>query len=441
MAEIHPFRGGHYNQSLVSDLSKVICPPYDIISPQLQQELYARSEHNFVRLEFGRELPQDTVGDNKYTRAASLLEQWLGQGILQVNEKPAIYLHDHYFQFQERRNRRRGIVARVRLEEWESNVVRPHEGTLPGPRRDRLDLLWALQTNTSPILAMFEDSEQQIAPVLERETTKQPIMRVSGPDNERHNVWAITDEDVIHRLANSLSNQPLYIADGHHRYTSALTYRRERHSYSSSSGQSSNEPYDFVMMSLVDLADPGLAILAPHRLVRGISRPLLDGLVTKLGAFFEIERLPLTIPGVWQRVDELLVKTDEVWLACFGPEKDNILVLHMHDDADISTMMPSFHTELFQRLDVSIVDHVILEKLLEIEAVDNETKVHYNHDRQDAVKHVLDQEYQLDFFLRPVKPQLVKVVADAGETMPHKSTYFYPKTPVGLVFCPLALTG
>ena len=118
----------------------------------------------------------------------------------------------------------------------------------------------------------------------------------------------------------------------------------------------------------------------------------------------------------------------------FGPEQDNILTLHMRNTVDTSAMMPSFHTDLFQKLDVSIVDHVILEKLLEIDAAGDEMKVHYSHDRQSAVKRVLDQEYQLAFFLRPVKPQLVKVVADAGETMPNKSTYFYPKTPVGLIF-------
>ncbi|HEY40958.1 MAG TPA: DUF1015 domain-containing protein [Dehalococcoidia bacterium] len=433
MAEIHPFRGGHYNQSLVSDLSKVICPPYDVISPQLQRELYALSEYNFVRLEFGRELPQDTVGDNRYTRAKATLEQWLSEGILRIDETPAIYIHDHYFQFQERRHRRRGIIARVRLEEWESKVVRPHEGTLPGARRDRLDLLWALQANTSPVLAMYEDIGQQIAPILERESARKPVMRASGPDSERHDVWAITDEDIIRQIASNLSHQPLYIADGHHRYTSALTYRRERHSFSTTV-VSTSEPYDFVMMTLVDLTDPGLVILAPHRLIRGIPRPLVDGLIAKLEAFFEIDRLPLSTPGIWQRVDELTIDTDETRLVCFGPEQDNILILRVRDGADISSMMPSFHTELFQRLDVSIVDHVILEKLLEIDAADDEDKVHYSHDRQSAVNRVLDQEYQLAFFLRPVKPQLVRTVADAGETMPRKSTYFYPKTPVGLVF-------
>jgi uncharacterized protein (DUF1015 family) len=433
VAEIHPFGGGHYNQSLVSDLSKVICPPYDVISPQLQRELYTRSEYNFVRLEFSRELPQDTVGDNKYTRAKTTLEQWLRQGILQLDGTPGIYIHDHYFQFQERRHRRRGIIVRVRLEEWEARVVRPHEGTLSGPRRDRLDLLWTLQTNTSPVLAMYEDTGQQLAPILERESARQPMIRASGLDSERHDIWAITDEDTIRQIASNLSEQPIYIADGHHRYSSALTYRRERRSFSAPATPG-NEPYDFVMMTLVDLADPGLVILAPHRLVRGIPRPLLDGLMAKLGAFFEIDRLPLSTPGIWHQVDELLLNTDEIRLVFFGPERNNILILRIRDTADISSMMPSFHTELFQRLDVSIVDHVILEKLLEIDSADDEEKVHYSHDRQSAVNRVLDQEYQLAFFLRPVQPQMVRVVADAGETMPRKSTYFYPKTPVGLIF-------
>jgi uncharacterized protein (DUF1015 family) len=437
VAEIHPFRGGHYNQSLVSDLSKVICPPYDVISPQLQQELYARSEYNFVRLELGRELPQDTLGDNKYTRAKALLEQWLSQGILQVDETPGIYIHDHYFQFQERKLRRRGIITCVRLEEWEAKVVRPHEGTLSGPRRDRLDLLWALQANTSPVLAMYEDTNQRITPILERESASQPMIRASGLDSERHDIWAITDEDIIHQINGNLYRQPLYIADGHHRYSSALTYRRERRSFSESTVDG-NESYDFIMMTLVDLADPGLVILAPHRLVRGIPRPLADGLMSKLGAFFEIDRLPLSTPGIWQQVDELLADTDETRLVCFGPERDNILLLNIRDTADIGSMMPSFHTEFFQQLDVSIVDHVILEKLLEIDAADDEEKVHYSHDRQGAVNRVLDEEYQFAFFLRPVEPQTVRVIADAGETMPRKSTYFYPKTPVGLIFYHLA---
>ena len=170
MAEIRPFHGVYYNQSLVKDLATVICPPYDIITPQMQQELYQRSEHNFIRLEFGRELPQDKDTDNKYTRAAATLGEWLEQGVLDDGETPAIYLHDHYFTYQGKEYRRRGIVCLVKLEEWSKMVVRPHEGTLSKPKGDRLSLLWALQANTSPILALFEDRRGRISSLLEAQS-------------------------------------------------------------------------------------------------------------------------------------------------------------------------------------------------------------------------------------------------------------------------------
>jgi uncharacterized protein (DUF1015 family) len=433
VAEIRPFHGLHYNQSVVSDLSRVICPPYDVISPQLQQELYTRSEYNFIRLEFGRELPQDDIGDNRYTRSAVALEDWLRQDILEVDNTPSLYLHDHYFQYREREYHRRGLTVLVRLEEWDTMGVRPHEGTLAGPRRDRLDLLWTLEANTSPVLAMYKDTGQEISALLAGEVIHPPMMRTSTLDGERHEVRAITEPGTIRTISECLAEQPLYIADGHHRYTSALTYRRERRAYSPTPS-AGDKPFDFVMMTLVDLSDPGLVILAPHRLVRGISRPLLDGLPAKLGVFFEIEQLPFTGPGVWQRIGELTTGTDEVRLACFGAAGNDVLLLRLRDSAGIGTMMPSFHSPMFERLDVTITDHVILEKLLEIEPSGDEVRVAYCQDRQEAINRVLDGEYQLTFFLEPVNPELVKAVADSGDTMPRKSTYFYPKTPVGLVF-------
>ena len=166
MAEIHPFRGVHYNQGKVKDLADVICPPYDVISPQMQQELYQRNEYNFVRLEHNRELPQDTTTDNKYTRSATALRQWLAQKVLVADEAPSIYLHDHYFHHNDREYRRRGIIAGVRLQKWADNVVRPHEGTLVEHTTDRLSLLWVCQANTSPILALFEDKGGQVSSLL-----------------------------------------------------------------------------------------------------------------------------------------------------------------------------------------------------------------------------------------------------------------------------------
>jgi len=437
VAEIRPFRGVRYNQRLITDLAPVICPVYDIITPQMQQELYHRSQYNFVRLEHGRGLPQDTPLDNKYSRSAATLEQWLKQGVLRVDEAPAIYLYDHYFTRQAKECRRRGIVVCVRLEEWDRMVIRPHEGTLTEPKDDRLSLLWACQANTSPILALFEDQGQQVASGLALEERNEPVISFSSTGGERHKVWAITEPEAINQICRSLARQPLYIADGHHRYESALIYQRERIACSSS--MSGDEAFNFVMMTLVDFSDPGLIILPPHRLVRGLSRATLDGLMAKLEAFFEIERWPLSMPDVWQQVDDLLIgvkpgETNRVRLILFGLAVGHLLVLRLRDLAAASRMMPYFHSELYKSLDVSLVDHIILEKLLGLGSGREEARIAYSYEKREAVNRVLDQEYQLAFLISPVKPEVVKAIADAGDRMPRKSTYFYPKLPAGLVF-------
>jgi uncharacterized protein (DUF1015 family) len=434
MAEIRPFRGVRYNQQLVSDLSSVICPPYDIITPQLEQELYHQSEYNFVRLEHGRQLPQDTIIDNKYTRSAATLEQWLELGILKVDEAPAIYLHDHYFVHQEKQYRRRGIIVRVRLEEWDKKVIRPHEGTLVEPGNDRLSLLWALQANTSPILALYEDRGESVSSLLALEEPSRPIISLSTASGESHHIWAITKPEVISQIGTNLARQPLYIADGHHRYESALTHQRERQACAKQ--VSGDEGFNFVMMTLVSFADPGLIILPPHRLVRGISRASLNELLAKLRSFFEVEELPLSTPGIWQQVDDLLAgeDTDQVRLILFGLAPELLYLLRLRDFATTSQMIPYFHCELYKRLDVSILDHIILEKLLGLSWGGEETLLDYSYGKLDAINRVLNQEYQLAFLLSPVKAETVKAIADAGDRMPRKSTYFYPKPPAGLVF-------
>jgi len=433
MAEVYPFRGVRYNQLLVKDLATVICPPYDIITPQMAQELYQKSEYNFVRVESNQELPQDIAKDNKYTRSAATLEQWLEQGVLEVDKVPAIYLHDHYFTRSGREYRRRSMLLRVRLEVWDRMVVRPHEGTLVEPKNDRLSLLWALQVNTSPILALFEDREQQVASVLATQEQNKPVISSGSAGGERHKIWAITEPEAINQIRRSLAHQPLYIADGHHRYESALNYRREKHDYSPS--VSGNEPFNFVMMALVDFSDPGLIILPPHRLIRGMSKSILDGVMAGLKSLFDIDELPLSMPGIWQRVDDLLTgEANQVRLALFGLAPEHIFVLRLRDFNAASQMMPYFHSELYKRLDVSIVDHVILEEVLELSSDREEVMLGYSYSREDAINRVLDKEYQLAFLLSPVKAEIVKAVADAGDRMPRKSTYFYPKSPAGLVF-------
>jgi uncharacterized protein (DUF1015 family) len=432
VADVQPFCGLRYKKSLIKDFATVICPPYDIISPAFHEELHKRSEYNFIRLEDARTLPQDTSNDNKYTRSAATLEQWLTQRVLIPERKPAIYLHDHYFRHQGKEQRRRGIMARVRLEEWETKVVRPHEGILGAARDDRLNLLWALQVNTSPVLAMYEDKRKRLANLLTAQEELKPIINAIMPDGERHIMRAITDTDIIRRISAHFDNLSLYIADGHHRYTSALTYRREK--AAATPDTSPDDAFNFVMMTLVSFTDPGLIILAPHRLIRGTQKSEIETLETRLTEFFEIAKLPLDKPDVWQKVDRLMVRTGPVRFSCLMAGADHLCILTLKEDSITEQTMPLFHSELYRKLDVSIIDHIILEKILGLGiGGTDETKINYSYDRQDALNRVLKQEYQLAFFLKPVKPELIKAVADANDKMPRKSTYFYPKAPAGLV--------
>jgi len=440
LAEIRAFKGVRYNQLLVKDLSRVICPPYDVISPELQRELYRRSEYNFVRLENCLELPQDTASENKFTRAAATLKRWLRDGVLEVDRAPAVYLHDHHFTHQGKRYRRRGITTLVKLEEWDKGVVRPHEGTLSRPKGERLNLLWALGANTSPILTLFEDERKEIASLLEAQAEKEPIIAISA-GGEGHRVWAITEDEAVHEIAAGLASKPVYIADGHHRYESALAYRREKGA--SRAPGSASEPFDFVMMTLVDFDDPGLLVLPPHRLLRGISKSALGQLRARLEAFFEIEERPLASTDVSRQINRLLGdgsgERGEVRLVLFGgPEEqggaEKLLLLRLVDFTKIAPMMPYFHSELYQKLDVSIVDHVILGKLLGLDSGGETVALNYSYDKAEAVRLVREQEYQLAFLLSPVRPRVIRAVADVGDRMPKKSTYFYPKLPSGLVF-------
>jgi len=431
VADIRPFRGVYYNPALIKDISSVICPPYDVILPQQQQELYLKSEYNFIRLESGREQPQDTATDNKYTRSAATLERWLTEGILEVSKTPALYLHDHYFTYRGQEYKRRSVITSVRVEEWDNMVIRPHEGTLTEARGDRLSMLWALQANTSPILAMYEDSAATIASLLTGQEDNKPLISIKNSDGEGHIIRAVTDTEVISAISNTLAEQPLYIADGHHRYESALTYCQEKRAQSPVA--SGDEAYNFVMMSLVEFSDPGLIILAPHRLVRGISKAAINGLETRLKVFFEIEEVPLNIPDIWNEMERRLSSSGRVRVGLFGVDEENLLVLTLSDLAAASSMMPYFHSDLYRELDVSIVDHIILENLLALSSDKEKTGLDYSYDISDAVERVLAQEYQIALLLSPVKPEVIKMIADAGDKMPRKSTYFYPKSPSGLV--------
>jgi uncharacterized protein (DUF1015 family) len=432
LADIQPFIGIHYNPSLVKDLSKVICPPYDIIPPQMQIELYKRNEFNFIRIEHGRELPNDKDTNNKYTRAAATLEQWLKEQILVADKSPCLYIDDHQFKHQGKTHHRRSIACRVKLEEWDRMIIRPHEGTLSRPKGDRLSLLWALKADTSPIMALYEDNTGKISKAMDAVTRGKSAFNISAVNDESHRLWPVSDNIIIEQIHNALAEQPLYIADGHHRYESALNYQREKRTSAKASQET--KPFDFVMMTLIDFTDPGLIILPAHRMVRGISQSSLDRLLSNLKTIFQVEAVPTDRVISQSQIDKLLAEEpNEIKLLLCGPGENRYHRLSLIDFTPVKPMIPYFHSELYQKLDVSIVDHVILEELLGLTHEAAGTYIDYTHDALDAIKRFKEQEYQISIIVNPVKPQAIKSIADNGDRMPRKSTYFYPKVPAGMV--------
>ncbi len=430
MAEIKSFKAVYYNQSVVGSLSDVICPPYDVIDSRQEDELYRRSKYNFVRIEHNRQLLEDSEADNRYIRSREKLKQWLEQQILITSGGRAIYVHDHFFKIQDRQYMRRGLVVRVKIEEWHRNIIRAHEGTLAGAKSDRIKLLEALRANTSPVMAMYEDKEKEISKLLESQKPKDILVSIEEENGESHEVWQVSKKQIVKGICNSFVNKPLYIADGHHRYESALLYQRQM--IAGSELNRGNEAYNYIMMTLVDFDDPGLVILPPHRLLRGLPESRIVDLKSKLESFFDVEYLSLNTTNLWQKVEELIAGKNSLKLLIFGPEGHNLLLLTLRDITAASKMIPYFHSEIYKGLDVSIVDHVILEELLGLSSHD-EIKISYNYDRRDAINSVLNQEYQLAFIVSPVKAETIKKIADAGDRMPRKSTYFYPKLPSGLI--------
>jgi len=431
MAFIKPFRGIRYNTGITPDLSKVICPPYDVISQSGQEDCRRLDKYNYIRIEHSCELPEDDENDNKYTRALATLEKWLAEGVLLRDQEEAIYIHDHYFKLNNTEYRRRSIISTVRVEDWEKMIIRPHESTLPKARSDRETLLRTLNSNTSPVFGMYQDDDNAIGSILEDLTSSAEPIITDGYENDRHELWIITEHDALQKLSRLFESKPLYIADGHHRYESALRHRHEQEAlHGTTTGE---EPFNFLMMEMVSISDPGLFILPPHRLVRGIKEANLKGLISGLEKLFDVTELQITKDEDWDSVESQLALDEKTRLAIFGPGENSVYILTVKDQGMLSNMMPAFHSDLYKSLDVSIVDHIILENLLGLTDMTDLSRISFNHDLPEVVELVTSGQYQLAVIIRTTKPETIVSVADAGERMPRKSTYFYPKLPSGLV--------
>jgi uncharacterized protein (DUF1015 family) len=420
--EVVPFRGIRYDKSAVGELTNVICRPYDVITPEQLRLYYAKSDYNAVRVEF-----PEPIAD-RYQRAAMTFRQWLKQGVLQYDSVSAFYLHEHEFKYSGKKMLRRGVIARVRLEPWGSGVL-PHEETASKAKSDRLHLMQACRTSFSPLFSLYQDSDQKIAAMLYRVARKEPVMslpakRMNSPDSdEAHRLWAVANPEIKRELGNLLSARPIYIADGHHRYETALTYQQERMREQSPGGSGA---FNYVMMELVEFSDPGLIVLPLHRLVRGIMPSSLATLVDRFKSFFDVEIVALTAGGWDLAADSLL--------GVLGPQPDSLVVLKRRQDVALEGMMPGSRSQTYRGFGVSILNHIIFDGVLS-EAKDIE--VAYTVDIEEASQQIRKGRYQLAFLLHPPQLGTIKAIADAQDRMPRKSTYFYPKVPAGLVINPL----
>ena len=421
LAEISPFQGIRYNDTLAGDLSAVICPPYDIISPQEQQAYYDKNDFNIIRIEHGIEQPDDDDSNNKYSRARATLGDWLKRGVLTADSAHTFYIYEQGFSYQDIKKKRRGLIACVRLEPWEKKTVLPHESTRLKDKADRLQLMRATNANFSPILGLYDDPGQRVSKLMmEKERPSKMLIDIEEGDTY-HKVWKANEPEFVQRVSHFIDPKPIYIADGHHRYETGLVYRDEKLKQTGSSD--SYDGYNFVMMTLVSFSDPGIVMLPVHRIVKGLSAEQLTALKERLNDFFEVTSSPQNAGN--------LHDDHGVPIRILGLQSGEILELRLRSSVSLDEVMPAGRSGVYKRLNVSLVEHLILEYILGIPE-ENEN-VAYTHDIEFARGAVERGEYQLAFLLSPFPVTTIKSISDAGDRMPKKSTYFYPKLPTGLV--------
>jgi len=418
LAEVCPFMGLRYNHQKVENLMSVICPPYDVISLEQQNAYYKKSEHNIIRLEHGMVLPGDNQDNNKHLRAQTTYHQWLNEHILQADPVPSFYIHEQTFSYNDTKKKRLGFTACIRLEPWESKMVFPHEHTVSGIKSDRLQLMRATGANFSPLLGLYDDLGGKIAKLLTGQTSRKPIIDISD-GNEGHRVWMANEPEFVQRVSYYIAAKPIFIADGHHRYETALAYRDERLQGDWPHG---DEAFNFVMMTLVSFTDPGLIALPVHRMVRGISDKGLSMLKRHLDDFFEAESIPLDNSG--------LPEIKGATTMALGLEPEGLLALRLRHSTSLEEIMPQERSDVYKRLDVSIVQHLIVDSLI---AAEKNSNISYTPDATFACESVERGEFQLAFLLNPIPVTIIKTIAEADDRMPGKSTYFHPKLPTGLV--------
>lgn len=436
MANLIPFRGVLYDPMIISDIAQVVAPPYDVIDSTSQEALYARHPYNVIQLELGRWQPGDGLSSNQYTRAAAQLWKWLQHGVLRRDTKPAIYPYTIEYQVPSDQHgftarTLRGFLSVVQLEEFGTGRIFPHENTRTQAKTDRLHLLEACRAHFSPVFSLFSDPSGGILQLLERSVQDNPPrLELTDDAGFRHRIWSITTPDLLEAISMAMKPKPLFIADGHHRYETALAYQRHRRQQAWPSSGRQLQPYDGILMLCSSLEDPGLTILPTHRVLKS-SLPPFPEVKTRLQDLCTVEEVPFrngTEAEARKRVLHLLQargRTGQAFVLVMKNVAAYLLLSLRSADRPLPEASPR------ERLDVSILHHVVLNKLRP--GSHEEEAILYTKDGHEAIELVRRGEGQAAFLLNPTKVREVCEVAAAGERMPHKSTYFFPKPLTGLV--------
>ncbi len=415
MAEIQPLRALRYDPERTGGLQDVVAPPYDVIDAEQRAELQARSPYNVV----GIDLPEG--GEDRYELAAARLKSWRAEGVIVRDEQPALWtLAQDYTGPDRQRRTRQGVFARVRVEAYGAGRIRPHERTHPGPKEDRLRLTRATRANLSAIFSLYSDPSGSAWRALVEAT---PWAQTTDDDGTVNHLGRVQDAEAIEAVVRTLEGTELLIADGHHRYETARVYAEEI---------GGEGPQRYVLMCLVALQDPGLTVFPTHRLVRGLSSGQQEALAQALRQDFVVEELQST-------AQLAPVASDAIRIGYIDSHFRRPFMLTLRDPA-IADAALSDRAESYRRLDTAVLEALILNSALgmtdeEIDALDG---LGYARDFRQALELVDSAAYDAAFFMAPTPIERVHEVAAAGESMPPKSTYFFPKVPTGLLFNPLA---
>jgi len=441
LAEVIPFRGLRYNLPLAGDAADLVSPPYDIISPDAQRRYHEKNANNAIHLDFGLDEPGDSETSNRYTRAGTALDDWIQRQILTPEPDPAFYLLREDFTGPDGQPAARtGFMAAVRLAEFSEGVILPHEETASGPKQDRLRLMEATDANLSPIFCLYSDPGHEITGALEKAAAAMdgPAIDIIDDAGIHQQLWAIRDEQATSQVTKALAEKILLIADGHHRYETALAYRNARRQRDGDPADP--QPYDYLMVYLANMDDSAPQVLPIHRLVCGLAPETVAGLPAMLEKDFEITKFTdgegnsAAESPASQMIERLsAADSNRNAYGLYLPKQDSYYLLVTRHPRPVLND-DTGHSAAWRSLEVSVLDRLVLAEIMGIRnnGLNETARVNFV-ERTDAA---LAQSKDCDaaFFVNPTSMAEIRSVAEAGEKMPQKSTYFHPKPLTGLVF-------